>query len=403
MRLRPVSQVILIAAGLLLASLLTLLKVQQPTLAQGQVVMTKTLDKTGNVVRVGEVLSFTIALTNNSSFTLTKVTVVDNFDQSVLAFARSVPPLTMPPDGIDPVRGVITWSNVATSPFPWPTIGPGQNIRITVVFTAEHPKATVVNAARAQDLVSSAGSLSQTAATSRTQEAIGGSAPIFKALVPPGRLPQAGLPVTFTHLITNDGAAILTRLPLSDTYDPNFLQFNFAIPSPTLITPPGRLVWTDLTSDFGDIPPFATVVVTTVFTATTQVVTTVNRASTAGAADQFDNDLAAGAAQVPIVIIAEAPTPIPGPAKNGPAKDSDDDDDDDTATAPAPFPTTTPTGVVVIVSGPATATIEGGTTPQYLPETGLNGSARPCFWLIGLAILAVSGFIWIIYRQLLQK
>src|SRR5690606_8709332 len=129
------------------------------------------------------------------------------------------------------------------------------------------------------------GAISQTAETSRTQEAVGGAAPVVKALFPANAAPQAGLPVTFTHLITNDGAAVMTRLPLTDTYDPAFWQFISAIPTPTIISPPGLLVWPDLTDNFGDIPPFGTVVVTTVFTATTEVLTTVNRASTEGARD----------------------------------------------------------------------------------------------------------------------
>ena len=404
-------RVLLIAVTLLLAAIVTLLNVQRVGFAQGEVTMTKTLNKIGNVVRVGELLTFTIALTNNSSFTLTNVTVVDDYDKDVLAFARSIPPLTLPPDGFDPASGVITWNNVATSPFPLQTIGPGQGIRITVVFTAEHPKPVVINAARAQDLVSSMGAVSQTAETSRTQEAIGGSAPIFKSLVPPDQTPQAGLPVTFTHIITNDGAAIMTRLPLSDTYNPNFLEFNFAIPTPTIMTPPGLLVWTDLTSDFGDIPPFGTVVVTTVFTATTEVVTTVNRASTAGAADQYDNDLTAGLAQVPIVIVVDEPVvplPLPEPLPVDQESDDDDDDSGDAPSAPAPAPTSVPvapTAIPAPASGGAVPTAETE-TPQYLPETGLFGGQRDHstdqnhLLQISLMILAVSAFIWIIYRQL---
>ena len=252
MKLKSLMQPLLIAVSLLLTMFLSLLFVQQVGLAQGggPITMTKTLNKSSNVVRVGEVLSFTIALTNNSAFTLTSVTVVDEYDTSVLAFARAIPAH----DNHTSATGTITWSNVATAPFPLLTIPPGQGITLTVVFTAEHPKPTVVNKARAKDLIHSMGMLSQTGETSKTQEAIGGSAPVFKALQPPNSTPQAGFPITFTHLITNDGAAIMTHLPLTDTYDPAFLQFNTAVPTPTIISP-GLLVWTDLTSDFGNISP----------------------------------------------------------------------------------------------------------------------------------------------------
>jgi uncharacterized repeat protein (TIGR01451 family) len=357
--------------------------------------MSKTLNKTDNVVRVGEVLSFTIALTNTSNFTLTSVTVVDNYDNTVLAFARAFPS----PNGLNAASGVITWNNVATTPFPLQTIRPGQSITLTVVFTAEHPKPTVVNRARAQDLVSSTGMVSQTGETSKTQEAVGGAAPIFKTLFPPGTVPQAGLPVTFTHLITNDGAAIMTRLPLTDTYNPAFLQFKSAIPTPTIVTPPGLLVWTDLTIDFGDIPPFGTVVVTTVFTATTQVLTTVNQASTAGATDQFGNDLTAGETEVPIVIVP-APNPTPIVPKSGEPEDRGNDDDDDEGGLPAPLPTPTAVPTSQLTSQTSL------TLPTTLPETGLWGGAiskNVLYFRVlfsgGLAIFALSLFIWIIHRR----
>lgn len=404
MKLNLLARVIGLSLSLLLAAMLSLLFMQRLALAQGggDISLKKTLNKTDNVVRVGEVLSFTIALTNNSSFTLTSVTVVDNYDNSVLAFAGASPP----PDGHNPASGVITWSNVATAPFPLANLTPGQSVTITVVFTAEHPKPAVVNRARAQDLVSSAGAISQTAETSRTQEAVGGAAPVVKALFPANAAPQAGLPVTFTQRITNDGAAVMTRLPLTDTYDPAFLQFISAIPTPTIISPPGLLVWPDLTDNFGDIPPFGTVVVTTVFTATTEVLTTVNRASTEGARDEYDNDLTAGEAEVPIIIIAgDTPTATPtATPQSAPRDDSDDDDDDNgpggsLAPTPVPLPTMTPSAALTVTAEAAAA------GPQLLPETGLleppsaavdGGWTR---WQMALAFFAGSLIIWIIYRR----
>jgi hypothetical protein len=123
-----------------------------------------------------------------------------------------------------------------------------------LVFTAEHPRTDVVNAVRAQDMMYGSEEISYTAEASRTNNAIGGNAPVVKFLAP-GATPQAGLPVTFTHIITNDGMAIMERLPLTDTYDPTYLQFLFAIPTPTITSPPGLLVWDDLTTHFGDLDP----------------------------------------------------------------------------------------------------------------------------------------------------
>jgi uncharacterized repeat protein (TIGR01451 family) len=299
-KLWSLAQVLALACGLLVVTMLSL-RAMQASYAQGLIAMTKVLNKPSNVVRVGELLSFTISLTNNSAFTLTQVTMVDDYDETTLAFAWAIPPQ----DLHSPASGTITWTNVATPPIP-----PGQALSFTAYFTAEHPRTTVINYVRAQDIIDSRGAVTVTAETSRTHEAIGGAAPVFKALDPPGFVPATGLPVTFTHVITNDGAAVMTVLPLTDTYDPTFLEFSHAIPTPAIAIT-GTLVWTDLTTYYGDLQPFQTVLVTTVFTATTAVVSTVNRASTEGAIDVYNNDLAAGSAQVPITIIDSSPTVTP--------------------------------------------------------------------------------------------
>lgn len=341
---------VLILAGGLVVALLCGLRWLQTSYAQGPVTLTKVLNKADNVVRVGELLSFTVSMTNNSSFTLTHVALVDQYDQTTLALAWADPASYVH----DPVAGTIIWPNVAVPPIP-----DGETLTFTIYFTAEHPKTTVVNYARAQDLEYSGGQIAGTAETSRTQEAIGGAAPIFKSISPPGSIPVAGLPVTFTHIITNDGAALMTVLPLTDTYEPAFLAFHYAIPTPTLVTT-GTLVWSDLTDYFGDLAPFQTVVVTTVFTATTQVVGTVNQASTEGALDVYDNDLTAGHAQVPITIIDQTPTATPTstptsvptstpqPA-NTPAPAQPTSTSAPAAQTPAPTPTVTATSTTVLL------------------------------------------------------
>jgi hypothetical protein len=327
-------------------------------------------------------LSFTIALTNDAGFTLTNVTLVDNYNQNVLGFAGATPGS----DSVDPATGTIIWTNVATPPIP-----PGQTLTFTVFFTAEHPQTAVVNAVRAQDITGTMGAVSDTNATDQVDEAIGGQAPIDKEISPPGRMPQIGFPVTFTHLITNDGAAIMTQLPLTDTYNPAVLQFNFAIPTPTITNPPGLLAWTDLTTDFGDIPPFGTVVVTTGFTALASFNGDVNQASTAGARDQFDNDLAAGFDQVPITII--------GDEGNNNDNDSNDNEDKEENT-PAPTATTpilstatpaaTPTTEQNITS---TAQVTDTSGVKYLPETGHRSGGSWLTLMEGFGLLALGWYL----------
>lgn len=380
MKLKFFSRILFIAFGLLFLMMLSLWQIQSISYAQG-IILTKVLNRSSNVVRVGERLSFTIILTNNSGFTLTNVNLIDTYDTSIMAFAEANPG----PDLVNSSTGTISWTNVAT-----PSIPHGQSIIVTVVFTAEHPRTDVVNMVRAEDIMYGSEEISYTVEASRTNNAIGGNAPVVKFLAP-GATPEAGLPVTFTHIITNDGAALMTHLPLTDTYDPTYLEFLFAIPTPTITSPPGLLVWDDLTDYFGDIQADTAVVITTAFSATTQVLNTTNQASTAGARDQYNNDLTAGAAQVPITIIADTPTPTPEEDSDN---ENDNEDEDDTPTpaptATAPVVTSTPAAVITSTPG-LTVTTDTTSGPKYLPETGQFPLTQVFALLAGL-ILIVTGW-----------
>jgi len=124
------------------------------------------------------------------------------------------------------------------------------------------------------------------------------------------------------------------------------------------------------------------VVVTTVFTASAQVVNTVNRASIEGARDQYNNDLTAGEALVPITIIGDTPTPTPG------LNQDDDDDEDDLATpTPAAITLATPTAIT------RQGVFSGSNAPRYLPETGQRDTGQGLAPFFYLALLAVVGFI----------
>ena len=398
MKLRLLLRVLGVGFGLLLAMALSLGYVQRISRADSPVGMSKVLNRSGNVVRVGEVLTFTLALTNTSNFTLTGVRLVDDYDETTLRLARA----EFPWNSHDPGAGTIIWTNVATPPIHTrPGLRPGESIRFTVVFTAVSPKPAVVNAIRAEDLESGSNSLTETLETSRTQEAIGNRLPVFKGLWPPGSAPQVGELVTFTHIITNDGAAALLRLPLTDTYDATFLEFYAAVPTPTTVItapPVGILAWANLVDYFGPIPPFSTVVVTTVFTATSQVAGTVNEARVEGARDEYNNDLGAWSAQVPITIIDLA-TPAPTPVPSSPDDDDDDEEEETAGSQPgAPtVPAATP-AIATVTPVTASAAITGTGAPSYLPETGSVAAIGSLAPLIGV-LLVLSGW----YLKRLKK
>lgn len=376
------------ALGLLLITLVGFQRLPLIQAQGGDVDVVKTLNKNSNVVRVGEVLTFTIAVTNNSSFSLTNVTLIDDYDSSVLAYAYGIPA----EDQHNPGTATVIWDNVASPPIP-----PGGSIFITVVFTAEHPKPAVVNAARAEDIVNWENENLITTTGEITQEAVGGAAPLIKNSSSPTA--TIGLPITFTIVISNDGLALLTELPLSDTYDTQLLEFAYAIPQPDSPIRPGFLFWRDLTTYFGDLDPFEIITVTTVFTPLTEIISTTNQAQTAGAKDKYGNDLAGGQGLVPIIIIDAAPTatpeeptpaPMPEPTST-PKKDESTPIPQPTAT---PFPTITPFPT-------ATPTVSNtAMVPRMLPETGSSGD-RLSWLLTGGFILIITG--WIIWHFQLQK
>lgn len=402
-------RVLVIALVLLVTTLVSLLHLQPISQAQsGDIIVTKALNRPSNVVRVGDILSFTITVTNQSAFTLTNVTITDTFDSNILQFNQAVPTE-------DSITGsVIRWDNVAIFNNP-AGMQVGDTITLTVFFRAVRPQDAVVNAVEGGDVIRD-GNQSGNGADDQTdpEPVVGGRAPVVKAIDPPGSTPAAGLPVTFTHIITNDSGAILTQLTLTDTYDASFLEFNTAFPfTPNITSPVGTLVWTNVatTPYFGPIQPDTAIIITTVFTALTQVIDTVNQAETGNARDEFNNDVTGDAFQVPITVIDNPDT---GGGDNGDNNDdrNDDDDDDDgddddddedetsvvvpTATQPSPATPTPTTEVIIAATATLTTqqTITDTNTPRILPETGHRDGLSLLWFLVSLLIVAVI-VVWL--------
>jgi uncharacterized repeat protein (TIGR01451 family) len=71
----------------------------------------KRLGRADPVVRVGEYLTFTILIRNDSAFTVTTLPLSDTYDAAVLAYAGAVPP----PDVVDEGAGRIDWADLTTA------------------------------------------------------------------------------------------------------------------------------------------------------------------------------------------------------------------------------------------------------------------------------------------------
>jgi hypothetical protein len=287
MNVRQANKLIVTLApiAIALASLILVLSIQSARAQTGgEIYVDKQLGRADPVVHVGEYLTFTILIENRSTFTVTTLPLSDTYNTAVLGYVDALPP----PDSVDEGAGRLDWTDLTTTG----DLAPGQQVVVVVGFIAEHPAPAVVNAAEVHDALGASGALSGTTGTVTDTESVGGSSPVDKELLA-GLVPQAGLPLTFTVVITNDGYTTMTVAPLVDTYDPALLQFSYAVPPPNLTdTIRGVLTWTDLTLWSGDIPAHGTVSVTTVFTALTAIDNTANRAEVAGASDWYGNDLA---------------------------------------------------------------------------------------------------------------
>lgn len=361
-------------------ALLAAVWVVRPAQAQtNQIFVDKRLGRPSNVVHVGEYLTFTIFIENRTAFTVTTLPLSDTFNNGVLAYVDAVPA----PDGINAATGRLDWNDLTTF---FGDMPPGRGITVVVGFTAEHPAPAVVNRAQVHDALSSGGGLPGAGGTSDDGEAVGGAAPVDKAVLG-GQIPQVGFPLTFTIRITNDGFTTMTVVPLLEDYEPQYLKFLTADPQPdTIDEVTGELRWSDLTLWFGDMAPHSAITVFVVFEPLAAVDVTVNRASAAGAKDWYDNDMEAGADQVPIVIIGEGTLPTATPVA--------------TATALAtPTPSTGGGGGGSGGGGSATVTPAAVTTPSALlpatlPETGIPPTA--VVWPL-LAFLAPIGG-WLVWR-----
>jgi len=353
---------ITLLAGIALAALgLSLVWLADKGQAQNDVIEVNKILEGPQTVRVGDVLTFHVAIRNSTSFSLTTVPLTDVFRADILS---PVPVYVDPAyDALTYVgnSGVISWTDVAA--YFGGFILPDQTVTVTLAFTAEHPtqQLTVVNQAGVHDAINILGESVFAGGGQTENEALGGSVPLTKTLELTGSMPEVGLPLTFTIQIRNEGAAAVTYLPLEDTYDPSLLAFHYALPAPTLVvTETGLISWTDLTIYFGPIPGDTSITVTTVYTliSAASVQTTTNQARVTGARDEYSNELAAGQDQVPIhVLFPPTATPVPTPSEG-----DDDEADDNRAT-----PTLTPTYTPIPIPTP-TATLE---FPSTLPETGV--------------------------------
>lgn len=336
------------------------------------IIVDKQLQRADPVVRVGETLTFTIRIENQSNFTVTTLPLSDTFNMDVLGYVNAIPA----PDFVTTTIGRLDWTDLTSF---FGDLPPGEVVTVVTEFIAEHPATAIVNQAEVHDARWEDGDLNGGDDSDSSGEAVGGSLPLEKR-INEGITPTAGFPITFTISITNDGAVTVTVLPLTENYDPAIIQYSSAEPPPDLVDEiTGVLTWTDLTTSFGDIPAFGTISVSVAFTALVSTFDSINEASISGAVDWYNNDLAGGADEVPITIIDDSTptaTPMPNPTN--------------TPQPGAPAPTSTPTPTATATAVPAAA----------LPETGIPPTTvTPMTAVLAVLAALLPGALWLWWRQ----
>jgi uncharacterized repeat protein (TIGR01451 family) len=368
----------------------------KPTYAQSpdDIRVVKVLNQPSPVVRVGQFISFTIYITNESSITLTHASLFDNYREDILGSFGMLGG-DPGPTVINTAAGTMTWTNLISNPAApgyFPQLPPGQGISLTMRFQIEHPPAvpgglTIVNQAQIRDAVFAGGGGGNGSVISApTVPITGGNATIVKNLTPPDQSPVVGQRLTYTIQMTNEGAIAITEAVVADVYNPAYLAFVTSTPTlPTFIdTQNGVITWTNLASP--SLQPGQGISITVVFEVLQGGVQAVNRAELVSAQDFFGNDLAPGSGEVGIIIVDDS---------TGGKDTTNEDEDEDEGDISAPAATSTPAALAATAT-PAASGVTGPNAPTQLPETGRLDPDRPWFGavLTLLVLLTAAGYFF---------
>ena len=187
-------------------------------------------------VTVSDTVEFRITIVNVSGLPLPVTPLVDGFAPNYLRFLSAVPP----PDvtNISAAGGQLIWNDLGA-------LDPGQSVSVLARFHAEAPCLNTLNCAITQDARQN-----NALATDCLPLTIGGALPsmsIRKTRLT-GSPALVGSVVEYRIRLENIGAVSPPApLLLSDRFDPAYLEFDSAVPSPATIKPDkGEIEWADI-------------------------------------------------------------------------------------------------------------------------------------------------------------
>lgn len=392
----------LIAAAALACALLAALFMLRGTTAhaQGQIKLEikKTLEGS-DLIRVGQEMTFTITIRNTGTISVTKLPLLDRYNSGILQLVRTTPDYS----SHDTAASEIHWTDLTTDTLFGP-LAPGDTIKVTTVFRAIHAAPETVNYA---EIGAAEGMSGENGGGENDQDAggaEGGHVILTKGLAP-GQTPMVGKPITFTISIRNDGGADLVKIPVTDTFKPDYLAFISGEPAPSSVSA-NQLVWDDVLPLVGltRLRPSEVITLTTVYTALKEFDGTgINEVGSSGTEDEFQNAVDAPKQdEVPVRIIGDASaaptaaptatpeataTPTPTPRRTGGGGGNDNDD--------TPTPTAALTATPVEITATAVATDTAGITATPAATTEITATAEagttPTATAVIPARLPVSG------------
>ncbi len=217
--------------------------VRAPVLA-----MNKTVVSGGNP-DWGENVTYRLTVTNNGDATASHIGVRDTIPSPHFSYVTGSTSASWP-------GGSSTADPTGTSPtFAWDldaTLAPAQQLTLEFQMSVDQWASfgTHTNSGTGFGKDGGGSDLPEATATAdinvRQHPAIG----VTKTLNSPIHYVPIGSEFTYTIQVTNQGNTRIPVVPLADTYDPVYMQYVDATPTPTTNTP-GHLAWTDISSGNG--------------------------------------------------------------------------------------------------------------------------------------------------------
>jgi uncharacterized repeat protein (TIGR01451 family) len=236
---------------------------------------------TASSVPIGEAVSFDVTIVNTGDTGITVLPLEDTYDPTYLDYQSASPA----PDFVDETMGTLRWNNLASSG----TLLPGGSVVVTLNFTALASTAggVTVNSATVSEAMDENEQLLPEQTASDNVTIVTADFGLSKVRTTASPVPVGGA-VSFDVTIVNTGQTGISLLPLNDTYDPAYLDYQSASPAPDFVDETmGTLRWNNLAPS-GGLLPGGSVVVTLNFTAlaSTDGGVTVNSATVSEAMDE---------------------------------------------------------------------------------------------------------------------